>query len=89
MEFAGSGKGALEFMERSSYDVVVSDLHMPDMDGVKLFEIVMERFPGTVRIMYSDNSDRAMALESVKCTHQIFDETVYCRDNEVHHRTYM
>ena len=70
IEFAGSGKDALESMERSSYDVVVSDMHMPDMDGVNFFEIVMERFPGTVRIMHSDNSDRAMAMESVKCTHQ-------------------
>ena len=70
MKFAGSGKDALEFMESSSYDVVVSDMHMPEMDGVKLFDIVMDRFPGTVRIMHSDNSDRAMAMESVKCTHQ-------------------
>jgi len=70
MKYTGRGKDDFELMEKSSYDVVVSDMHMPDMDGVKLFEIVMERFPGTVRIMHSDNSDRAMAMKSVKCTHQ-------------------
>lgn len=70
MEFVRSGKDALEFMGNSSVNAVVSDLHLPDMDGVKFFEIVMELYPGTVRIVHSDNSDKALSIESVKCTHQ-------------------
>ncbi|ODS34190.1 MAG: signal transduction protein [Candidatus Scalindua rubra] len=70
MEFAGSGKDALKSMEKSSFDVVVSDMDMPEIDGVKLLDIVMERYPATVRIMHSENSDRAMTMRSVECTHQ-------------------
>ena len=70
MEFVRSGKDALGFMGNVSVDAVVSDLHLPDMDGVKFFDTVMELYPGTVRIVYSDNSDKALSIESVKCTHQ-------------------
>jgi putative nucleotidyltransferase with HDIG domain len=70
MEFVGSGKDALKFMEKSSFDIVVSDMHMPEMDGVKLLGIVMERYPETVRIILSGHSDIELALRSVKCTHQ-------------------
>ena len=70
MEFVRSGKDALKIMKNSSVDAVVSDLHLPEMDGVKFFDTVMELYPGTVRIVYSDNSDKALSMESVKCTHQ-------------------
>ncbi|MCP4266455.1 MAG: HDOD domain-containing protein [Candidatus Brocadiaceae bacterium] len=70
MVFAGSGKEALGLMESASYDVVVSDMHMLEMDGVEFFDIVMKKYPGTVRIMHSENSDSEMAKDSVRCTHQ-------------------
>jgi DNA-binding response OmpR family regulator len=40
MEFAGSGKDALEFMEKSSYDVVVSDMLMPDIYGYDVIKAI-------------------------------------------------
>ena len=70
MDFVRTGEDALGFMENSSVDVVVSDLNLPEMDGVKFFDTVMELYPGTVRIVHSDNSDMALSVESVKCTHQ-------------------
>ena len=70
MDFVRTGEDALGFMENSSVDVVVSELNLPEMDGVKFFDTVMELYPGTVRIMHSDNSDMALSMESVKCTHQ-------------------
>ncbi len=70
MEFAVSGEEALNFMAKSSFDVVMSDMHMPEMDGVELLGIVTERYPETVRIMLSERSDKEMALRSVKSVHQ-------------------
>ncbi len=70
MEFVRTGEDALRFMKNSSVDAVVSDLHLPEMDGVKLFDTVMELYPGTARFVYSDNSDSSLAIESAKCTHQ-------------------
>ncbi|MCP5005437.1 MAG: HDOD domain-containing protein [Planctomycetes bacterium] len=70
MVFVGSGEEALKLLESAAYDVVVSDLHMQEMNGVELFDIVMKKYPGIVRIMHSGNSDREMAEDSVRCTHQ-------------------
>ncbi|HEC64363.1 MAG TPA: response regulator [bacterium] len=70
MEFAMSGKEALNFMAKSPFDVVVSNMHIPEMDGVELLRIVTERYPETIRIILSERSDREMALRSVKSVHQ-------------------
>ncbi len=70
MAFVESGKDALVLMEDTSYGVVVSDMHLSEMNGVEFFDSVMKMYPGTVRIMYSENSDSEMARDSVRCTHQ-------------------
>jgi putative nucleotidyltransferase with HDIG domain len=70
IEFAMSGEEALTLMSKSPFDVVVSDMHMPKMDGVELLSLVMERYPETVRIILSGNLSEEMALRSVKCIHQ-------------------
>jgi len=68
--FAVSGKEALALMAKSPFDVVVSNMRMPEMDGVELLDAVMERYPETVRIIHSGHSDREMVLRSVKSAHQ-------------------
>ncbi|MHC4454119.1 MAG: response regulator [Planctomycetota bacterium] len=70
MEFVGCGNEALKLMESAFFNVVVSDMHMSEMDGVRFFDIVMKRYPGTVRIMHSENSDYERAKDSARCTHQ-------------------
>jgi putative nucleotidyltransferase with HDIG domain len=76
MEFAVSGEEALSFMSQSSFDVVISDLHLRGrgicrgIDGAKLLDIVRERSPETVCIILSKPPDMEMALKSVKSAHQ-------------------
>jgi putative nucleotidyltransferase with HDIG domain len=70
MEFATSGEEALKILAENPFDIVVSDMRMPGMDGVELLGIVMERYPETVRIILSGHSDKDMILRSVKSTHQ-------------------
>ncbi len=70
MDFVECGRDAMELMKNAPYDVVVSDLHMSEMNGVELFDLVMKKYPGVVRIMYSENSDSELARDSVRCTHQ-------------------
>ena len=53
MEFASSGREALEMLERAPYDVIVTDMRMPGMDGVQLLKEVTKRFPLLVRIILS------------------------------------
>ncbi len=70
MEFVVSGEEALNFMAKSPFDVIVSDMHMPKMNGIELLGTVMERYPETVRIIHSGHSDKEMVLRSVKSAHQ-------------------
>jgi HD-like signal output (HDOD) protein/CheY-like chemotaxis protein len=69
-EFAVSGLDALEMMSRSPFDVVVTDMRMPGMDGAQLLELVRVKFPRTVRMILSGQSDRESILRSIGPTHQ-------------------
>lgn len=72
MTFAESGQEALEKLEQAEepFDVIVSDMRMPGMDGAQLLTEVMNRYPGMVRIVLSGQSEREMILKSVGPTHQ-------------------
>ena len=45
VEIAGSGSAALEALDEREFDLIVSDLRMPDVDGPTLYERVGERRP--------------------------------------------
>jgi len=70
MFFASGGKEALDILSDNHIDIVVTDMRMPEMDGAKLLEIIMSRFPNTVRIVLSGHSDKEMILRSTKFAHQ-------------------
>ncbi|MBI2479096.1 MAG: HDOD domain-containing protein, partial [Planctomycetia bacterium] len=70
MEFVGSGNEALARMEAQPFDVVVSDLQMPGMTGTQLLRRVMQRYPGTVRIVLSGSTQQAAIIESATVAHQ-------------------
>jgi len=54
---ADSGKKALEIIEKTSVDVIVSDMRMPEMDGAALLEKVANSHPSTYRIVLSGYAD--------------------------------
>lgn len=70
MVFVPSGQEALERLGESSFDVIVSDMRMPSMDGAQLLQEVARRHPATVRIVLSGQCDRETVLQSVGPTHQ-------------------
>ncbi len=60
------GHEALALMSGGDpYAVVVSDMRMPEMDGVEFLSRVKEKYPDTVRIMLTGNADQATAIEAV------------------------
>jgi HD-like signal output (HDOD) protein len=70
MSFCNSGPEALALMGTRPFDVVVSDMRMPGMDGAQLLGEVMQRYPRSVRIILSGQSDRESILRSIGPTHQ-------------------
>lgn len=68
--FALSGEEALNIMQESEVDVVVSDMRMPKMNGAELLERIKEKYPKAVRIILSGYSDKELALKSTSAVHQ-------------------
>ncbi|NOS72058.1 MAG: HDOD domain-containing protein [Verrucomicrobia bacterium] len=67
---ATGGEEALQLMADTTFDVVVSDLDMPGMDGVQLIREVRQRSPRTSRIILSGLQDQKRIAESLSETHQ-------------------
>ena len=69
---ACGGKEALKVLkEDGPFAVIVSDMRMPEMDGVQLLSQVKDMYPETVRMMLTGNADQDTATEAVN-TGQIF-----------------
>ena len=68
--FATSAEEALGLIEHEPFDVVVSDMRLPGMNGTQLLNVVMRQYPGTVRIILSGHGDQEEVLRCVGATHQ-------------------
>lgn len=61
-----SGREALEKMKAEGpFAVVVSDMRMPEMDGIQLLKEIKVLYPDTVRMMLTGNADQETATEAV------------------------
>jgi cyclic di-GMP phosphodiesterase len=63
---AGNGVEALRAMEADPVPLVISDLRMPEMDGVNLLNHVVQRWPDTAMIMVSAVADVEIAVKCLK-----------------------
>lgn len=70
MQFIDDPRLVLEAFEAEPFDIVVSDMKMPNIDGADLLSEIQHRYPGTIRIILSGHADPAMVMKSVGSTHQ-------------------
>jgi putative nucleotidyltransferase with HDIG domain len=70
MEFAENGQEALDILKGQPFDMVVTDMRMPGMDGCQLLERIKNLYPQVVRIILSGYSDKDLIFNSVGLTHQ-------------------
>lgn len=68
--FARDALEALDFLDQGVYDVVVTDMRMPGMDGATLLGIVRERHPQTYRVVLSGQMSRDAQLRALPVTHR-------------------
>src|SRR5690349_18199248 len=53
MVFAIGGDAALYELSRSTFDMIVTDLRMPGIDGAALLDRALREWPRTIRLMLS------------------------------------
>ena len=72
MRFFANAIDAIEHLEKERVDVLVSDVRMPELDGVELMEFVSLNYPGTIRIILSGQSESEQAIQLAESVHQYF-----------------
>lgn len=70
MVFVDSAPAALDALAATPFDVVVSDMRMPIMDGAQLLSQVKAHFPSSARMVLSGQSERQAVLRAVSSTQQ-------------------
>ena len=61
----GPEEGCRKIESSGPYAVVVSDLQMPNMNGIQFLTKVREQSPDTVRMLLTGNADLNAAVEAV------------------------
>ncbi|MEM7576482.1 MAG: response regulator [Planctomycetota bacterium] len=75
MHFAEGGERGLRELHQAkergeAFDVVVTDMRMPGMDGGVLLREVQAHFPGAIRFVLSGYSEQEMTIKLVNTAHQ-------------------
>lgn len=70
MTFTESGQQALEILQQDTFDAIVSDMRMPNMDGAQLLDEVKKRHPEMIRFVLSGHSDQELVMRSLGPSHQ-------------------
>lgn len=73
---AGSGKEALELIGKMSVDVVMSDMHMPEMSGAELLSEVKKFYPEVIRIIMSDYSEHKNIMKKAPSAHKFISKPI-------------
>lgn len=70
MTFSSSPKEALALLNTGAYDLVVSDIQMPAIDGAELLAVTLNIRPETIRFALSDFSNIALILTATGLSHR-------------------
>ena len=68
--FALGGAEALRAIENGAFDIVLTDMRMPEVDGLAVLAAVKARSPRTIRIILSGYAESAIVLQALPLVHQ-------------------
>lgn len=63
---AGSGEQALKLLSDFAFDVIVSDLRLPGIDGREVLDAALDRYPGIVAIVVTGYGTVKDAVDAIK-----------------------
>ncbi len=63
---AYSARSAIKELERASFDLLLTDVRMPKMDGMELLQVVKERWPRTTVIVITAHGSIDAAVDAMK-----------------------
>ena len=63
---ADSGERALELLDQFAFDIVITDLRLPGIDGSRVIEAARERYPGIVAIVITGFGTVKDAVDAIK-----------------------
>ena len=63
--FASNGKEAIEILDKEKVDVIVTDMRMPEMNGLELLKIVKEKHPEIIRMVLSGYTQITTLLTAI------------------------
>jgi DNA-binding response OmpR family regulator len=63
---AASGEDALELMKKQHFDVVLTDIRMPGLDGVELLRKIKEEAPDAIVILMTAYASLGTAVEALR-----------------------
>lgn len=66
IDVADSGKVALEQILKHDYDVVVSDIKMPGMNGIELLKKIQELRPEVPVLLITGHGERDLAIQALR-----------------------
>ena len=66
VEAVGDGQQAINRLKDQTYDLIISDIKMPRLDGFGVLDYVKDRCPGTAMIMITAFSTTEQAVDAMK-----------------------
>src|SRR5919107_1899891 len=66
VEQAGSGEAALERLAEFAFDILITDLRLPGIDGRKVIDAALERYPEIIPIVITGYGTVKDAVEAIK-----------------------
>ena len=63
---AGDGLEAIELLRRQHFDVVITDIKMPEVDGLSLAKYIADNYPGIIVIIISGYDDFEYAQQAIQ-----------------------
>ena len=65
-EIASNGKEALKHLNEKDFEVMITDLKMPEMDGIELIKKSLKICPGTSVIIITAHASVESAIEALR-----------------------